>query len=165
MVLTGSPPYLLLVESNPFDVDLVVHHLRRRGFSAPIVVVHDGEEALEYLHYEGRYERREHSNPAVIVLGLSLPKLNGMEVLQRMQSERQLKDIPVLVFTSSASEGDLNQALALGAQAIIEKPTEYEDFKNAIGLITAFWDKNSSGASTKSYLHLQTSILKKAPEP
>ncbi len=104
---TNKADEILLVEDNPDDVELALHALKRNNILNPIVVVRDGQEALEYLFYSGKYEDSQHVNPALILLDLKLPKVDGIEVLRKIKSESTLKKVPVVILTSSKEEKDL----------------------------------------------------------
>ena len=104
-----------------------------------VVVATDGEEALDYLYYRGRYAQRDRENPAVLLLDLKLPKVDGLEVLKQIKSDGQLKLIPVVVLTSSREEKDMVASYQLGVNAYVVKPVEFHEFVNAIKELGAFW--------------------------
>src|SRR5215470_13492783 len=105
---------ILLVEDDSQDVELTMTALAEYNLSNEVVVASDGEEALDYLYYRGKYQRRSGDNPAVLLLDLKLPKVDGMEVLQRIKSDDKLKMVPVVVLTSSREERDMVASYKLG---------------------------------------------------
>jgi DNA-binding response OmpR family regulator len=104
-----------------------------------VVVTRNGEEALDYLYCRGKYESRPSDNPAVMLLDLKLPKVNGLEVLQQVKSDEKLKMIPVVVLTSSREEKDLVTSYKLGVNAYVVKPVDFHEFVNAIKELGVFW--------------------------
>jgi CheY-like chemotaxis protein len=130
---------ILLVEDDPRDVELTLTALRESRIANGVVVVRDGAQALEYLYRRGAYEQREEGNPAVILLDLKLPKVDGLEVLRQIKAEERLKNIPVVMLTSSREEQDLVGSYASGANAYVVKPVEFEDFLEAVRRLGLFW--------------------------
>jgi CheY-like chemotaxis protein len=104
-----------------------------------VVVTRDGEEALDYLYRRGKYTPRSSDNPAVILLDLKLPKIDGLEVLRQVKSDDNLKMIPVVVLTSSREEKDLVSSYKLGVNAYVVKPVDFHEFVNAIKELGVFW--------------------------
>ena len=104
-----------------------------------VVVARDGEEALEYLYRRGKYQDRPNGNPAVTLLDLKLPKLNGFEVLENIRANENLKMIPVVVLTSSNEERDLVRSYKLGVNAYVTKPVDFHEFVNAVKELGIFW--------------------------
>ena len=104
-----------------------------------VVVARDGQQALDYLHCRGEFESRIEENPAVILLDLKLPKVNGLEVLQQIRSDERLKMIPVVVLTSSQEEKDMVRSYALGVNAYVVKPVGFHEFINAVKELGVFW--------------------------
>jgi DNA-binding response OmpR family regulator len=102
-------------------------------------VTHDGEEALDYLYRRGSFATRENGNPAVLLLDLKLPKVDGLEVLQQIKSHDQLRLIPVVVLTSSREETDMVASYQLGVNAYVVKPVDFHEFVNAIKELGIFW--------------------------
>ena len=99
----------------------------------------DGEEALDYLYYRGKFQGRSVENPAVLLLDLKLPKVNGLEVLEKIKSDEALKMIPVVVLTSSREERDMVASYKLGVNAYVVKPVDFHEFVNAIKELGVFW--------------------------
>jgi CheY-like chemotaxis protein len=130
---------ILLVEDDPKDVELTLTALDEYRLANEVVVASDGEQALDYLCCRRRYERRERRNPAVLLLDLKLPKVDGLEVLKYIKSDEQLKLVPVVVLTSSREEQDLVASYRLGVNAYVVKPVDFHQFVNAIKELGAFW--------------------------
>jgi CheY-like chemotaxis protein len=126
---------ILLVEDNPMDVDLTQHAFARRKLANPIEVARDGEEALAYLP---RWEAGA-PLPAVILLDLKLPKVDGLEVLRRLKAHARFQTIPVVVLTSSAEDQDMQTAYQLGANSYIVKPVDFEKFMEVATQIELYW--------------------------
>jgi CheY-like chemotaxis protein len=130
---------ILMVEDDPKDVELTLTALEEYNLSNEVVVTHDGEEALDYLYARGKFQRRSQGNPAVLLLDLKLPKVDGLEVLQRIKSDESLKMIPVVVLTSSREERDMVASYKLGVNAYVVKPVDFHEFVNAIKELGVFW--------------------------
>jgi CheY-like chemotaxis protein len=130
---------VLLVEDNPNDVELTLSALKEARLANEVVVTNDGEQALEYLMRRGRYAGRTTPNPAVILLDLKMPKVDGHEVLRRIRSDPYLRLIPVVVLTSSREEKDLYSSYDKGANSYVVKPVDFEDFISAISKLGVFW--------------------------
>lgn len=130
---------ILLVEDDQKDVELTLAALGEYNLANEVVVVADGEQALDYLYYGGKFARRARENPAVLLLDLKLPKINGLEVLQRIKSDENLKLIPVVVLTSSREEKDMVASYKLGVNAYVVKPVDFHEFVNAVRELGVFW--------------------------
>jgi len=130
---------ILLVEDDPNDVDLTLTALEEYNLANEVVTVRDGAEALDYLYMRGTYGSRPRENPAVLLLDLKLPKVDGLEVLQQIRSDEKLKFIPVVVLTSSREERDMVASYALGVNAYVVKPVDFHEFVNAIRELGVFW--------------------------
>jgi CheY-like chemotaxis protein len=130
---------ILMVEDDPKDVELSLNALEDYHLANEVVVVRDGEEALDYLSCRNAYATRSSGNPAVILLDLKLPKVDGLEVLRQVKSDDKLKLIPVVVLTSSHEEKDLVTSYRLGVNAYVVKPVDFHQFVNAIKELGAFW--------------------------
>jgi hypothetical protein len=126
---------ILLVEDNPMDVDLTLRAFKRRRVTNPVEVARDGEEALAWIP---RWEAGE-PTPAVILLDLKLPRVDGLEVLRQLKSHPTLRVIPVVVLTTSAEHGDVSTAYQLGANSYIVKPVEFEKFMDVSEKIDVYW--------------------------
>jgi CheY-like chemotaxis protein len=130
---------ILMVEDDPRDVELTLTALEEHNLANEVVVTRDGTDALDYLYCRGQYANRPNDNPAVILLDLKLPKLNGVEVLQQIRSDERLKMIPVVVLTSSHEERDMLASYRLGVNAYVVKPVDFHEFVNAVKELGMFW--------------------------
>ena len=130
---------ILLAEDNPHDVELTLEALAEHNLANEVVVVHDGAEALEYLRAEGVYAGRSSGNPAVVLLDLKMPKVDGLEVLKSIKSDDLLKKIPVVMLTSSREESDLVRSYSLGVNSYVVKPVGFQDFIDAVRKVGVFW--------------------------
>jgi DNA-binding response OmpR family regulator len=130
---------ILLIEDDQKDVELTMAALGEYNLANEVFVVTDGEQALDYLYYRGKFMRRARENPAVLLLDLKLPKVNGLEVLQQIKSDENLKLIPVVVLTSSHEEKDVVASYKLGVNAYVVKPVDFHEFVNAIKELGVFW--------------------------
>lgn len=130
---------ILMVEDDPKDVELSLTALEEYNLANEVVVAHDGVEALDYLYCRGEFVGRSKENPAVILLDLKLPNIDGLEVLQQVKSDDNLKLIPVVVLTSSKEEKDMIASYKLGVNAYVVKPVDFHEFVNAIKELGAFW--------------------------
>jgi CheY-like chemotaxis protein len=130
---------ILMVEDDPKDVELTLTALEDYNLANEVVVVHDGEEALDYLYRRGTWATRADDNPAVMLLDLKLPKVDGLEVLRQVKSDETLRLIPVVVLTSSREEKDMVTSYQLGVNAYVVKPVDFHEFVNAIRELGVFW--------------------------
>jgi len=130
---------ILMVEDDPRDVELSLTALEQYNLANEVVVVSDGEEALDYLHRRGKFMARTSGNPAVLLLDLKLPKVDGLEVLQQIRADASLKMIPVVVLTSSHEEKDMVASYKLGVNAYVVKPVDFHEFVNAVKELGVFW--------------------------
>ena len=130
---------ILLVEDNPKDAELTMAALARCQLLNDVTHVRDGVEALEYLRCQGRYEGAMHGGPVVVLLDLKLPKLNGLEVLKEIRTDRALSSTPVVMLTSSREEPDLIRSYELGVNAFVVKPVDFKEFLEAIQGLGMFW--------------------------
>jgi CheY-like chemotaxis protein len=130
---------ILLVEDDLKDIDLTLKALAQYNLANEVVVARDGEEALDYLFHRGAFESRNSENPAVLLLDLKLPQVDGLEVLQQIKSDDQLKVIPVVVLTSSHDEKDVVASYKLGVNAYVVKPVDFHQFVDAIKELGVFW--------------------------
>lgn len=126
---------VLLVEDNPDDVELTLRALKRARLLNPVRVVRDGAEAIEFLYGGARREGR----PRVVLLDLKLPRVSGLEVLERIRREESTRTLPVVVLTSSREEPDIRRAYELGVNSYIVKPVEFEKFVAAVGEVGLYW--------------------------
>src|SRR5262249_25319920 len=130
---------ILLVEDDPKDVELTLTALEEYNLANEVVVVHDGVEALDYLYHRGAFQMRSGENPAVMLLDLKLPLIDGMEVLKQVKADEKLKMIPIVVLTSSREEKDMVASYQLGVNAYVVKPVDFHEFVNAIKELGVFW--------------------------
>jgi DNA-binding response OmpR family regulator len=130
---------ILMVEDDAKDVELTLTALEDYNLANEVIVTRDGEEALDYLYYRGPFNLRTGDNPAVMLLDLKLPKIDGLEVLKQIKSDDNLKMIPVVVLTSSKEEKDMVASYKLGVNAYVVKPVDFHEFVNAIKELGVFW--------------------------
>jgi CheY-like chemotaxis protein len=130
---------ILMVEDDPKDVELTLLALEDYKLANEVVVTRDGEEALDYLYCRGNFTTRTPDNPAVLLLDLKLPKVDGLEVLQQIRSDEKLRMIPVVVLTSSHEERDMVASYKLGVNAYVVKPVDFHEFINAVKELGIFW--------------------------
>ena len=130
---------ILLVEDDPRDVELTLTALDDYKLANEVVVCRDGQEALDYLFGRGKFSGRANENPAVILLDLKLPKVDGLEVLEQIKSDARLRMIPVVMLTSSHEERDMMRSYKLGVNAYVVKPVDFHEFINAVKELGMFW--------------------------
>jgi len=130
---------ILLVEDNPDDVDLTIRALDKRNILNEVVVAHDGAEALDYLFGNGNYAGRDGRLPAVVLLDLKLPKIDGLEVLRRIRASETTKLLPVVILTSSKEERDVIDGYSNGANSYMRKPVDFNQFADAIQYFGLYW--------------------------
>ena len=136
------PPSLkriLLAEDNIHDVELTLSALEEHNLANEVVVVRDGAEALDYLFARGKFAGQTNGLPAVVMLDLKMPKVDGLEVLRQMKSDPNMRRIPVVMITSSREEQDLVRSYELGVNAYVVKPVDFQQFVNSIKQIGFFW--------------------------
>ena len=130
---------ILLVEDNPKDVELSLVALGKSQLANEVVVVRDGADALDYLRSEGAFKGRPQGNPAVVLLDLKLPKVDGLQVLEQIKNDPHLQSIPVVILTASREEKDLLRGYRLGVNAYVVKPVSFKEFIEAIQELGVFW--------------------------
>ncbi|HAF30922.1 MAG TPA: two-component system response regulator [Bacteroidales bacterium] len=131
---------ILIVEDNPNDAELILRSLKKNKLSKDIMVVEDGEEALNYLFRIEKTDQIEMiKNPKVIFLDLKLPKIDGLEVLKCLKSDQQTKIIPVVILTSSKEDPDIKSAYELGANSYVVKPVKFDDFRKTLSHLEMYW--------------------------
>lgn len=136
----NAPGILLLVEDNADDEELTLMAFEQGGITNPVVVARDGVEALDYLFVTGIYRDRPPDNlPALILLDLQLPRINGLEVLQRIKNSPRTQMIPVVILTTSNEQKDLVESYSLGCNSYIQKPVDYDQFLNVIQQLGMYW--------------------------
>lgn len=130
---------ILMVEDDPKDVELTLTALEDYNLANEVVVTRDGQEALDYLYCRGKFHTRPNENPAVILLDLKLPRVDGLEVLQQIKADERLRMIPVVVLTSSHEEKDKMRSYKFGVNAYVVKPVDFHEFVNAVKELGIFW--------------------------
>jgi len=130
---------ILFAEDNPKDVELTLEALADNNLGNRVEVVRDGVEAMEYLRREGKYKLRSPGNPAVAILDIKMPRMDGLEVLRAIRSDPALKMIPVVMLTSSREEQDLIRSYELGINAYVVKPVKFSEFIEAVKHLGVFW--------------------------
>ncbi len=130
---------ILLVEDNPKDIELTLAALAKCQLANDIIVIRDGADALDYLYMRGTHASRTVGDPAVVLLDLKLPKVDGLEVLEKLKSDPQRRQIPVVMLTSSREERDLVKSYELGVNAFVVKPVDFNTFFEAIQDLGMFW--------------------------
>jgi two-component system response regulator len=131
---------ILLVEDNQDDMDLALHALKREKLANNIVVARDGEEALDFLFCRGAFTHRSFDHPPkLVLLDLKLPKVDGMEVLKQVKSDPRTRTIPVVIMTSSKEERDLVAGYNLGANSYIQKPVDFDQFRETVKSVGLYW--------------------------
>ena len=130
---------ILLVEDNPQDAELALKALGNNHLANEVLHVWDGAEALDYMRRSGEYAGRLEGNPAVVLLDLKMPKVDGLEVLRQLKADPLLKMVPVVVMTSSREDRDLSACYELGVNAYVVKPVEFQSFVEAVQQVGAFW--------------------------
>ena len=130
---------ILLAEDNANDLELTLAALREHHLANEVVVVRDGSEALDYLYRRGDFSQRPDVLPALILLDLKMPKVDGLEVLRQVKSDARLKQTPVVMLTSSREESDLVRSYDLGVNGYVVKPVDFTDFMEAVRQIGGFW--------------------------
>ena len=130
---------ILLVEDNPDDEELTIHALKKNNILNKVIVAHDGVEALNYLFAEGDSGADSGLMPEVILLDLKLPRVNGLEVLQRVRANKRTRNLPVVVLTCSKEEQDVINSYKLGANSYILKPVDFVQFSRSIGHLGLYW--------------------------
>jgi CheY-like chemotaxis protein len=131
--------HLLIAEDDPRDLELTMTALEEYSLANKVFVVHDGEEALDYLYCRGKFTRRNTGHPVAVLLDLKMPKVNGLEVLKIVKADAELKTIPIVVLTSSRETPDLIECYKHGVNAYVVKPMDFTEFMKAVKLLGVFW--------------------------
>ena len=131
---------ILIVEDNPDDAELMIRSLKKNKLANNLIVVEDGEQALDYLFCSGKYDGRQGCKPPeLILLDLKLPKVSGLEVLKRIKSDASTRKIPVIIITSSREDPDISAAYDLGANSYVVKPVDFEHFMSTVSQLGIYW--------------------------
>ena len=131
---------ILVVEDNPDDVELTLRAFRKSNVANEVIVVRDGVQALDYLFATGEYAGRDpNALPQVVLLDLNLPRIDGLEVLQRVRAHPRTKLLPVVILTSSTEEQDLVSGYSLGANSYVQKPVDFEQFADSVKQLGLYW--------------------------
>jgi len=130
---------ILLVEDNPKDIELTLAALEHNRLANGVVVARDGVEALDYLHCTGKFSGRERDLPALVLLDLKMPKMDGLEVLRAVKQDHALRSVPIVVLTSSREERDILESYNGGVNAYVVKPVEFEGFLEVVRQLGLFW--------------------------
>jgi len=139
--MTKDVKRILLVEDDQKDIVLTLAALDENHLADEVIVVRDGEQALDYLYRRGNFRLRAGSNPAVVLLDLKLPKVSGLEVLSQVKAEPALKAIPIVMLTSSREEIDVSRSYQRGVNAYVVKPVTFSQFVEALRELGIFWAK------------------------
>lgn len=140
LLMSNQEIEILIIEDNPHDAELTIRSLKKQNLSNKLFHLTDGAEALDYIYGTGKYAgRNTEMKPRVIFLDLKMPKLNGLEVLQRIKSDPELRSIPVVILTSSAEDPDIKRCYELGANSYIVKPVEFENFAKTVSNLGLYW--------------------------
>lgn len=130
---------ILLAEDSAKDVELTLEALADHNLANDVVVVNDGADAIDFLYCQGKFKLRPPANPAVILLDIKMPKVDGLELLRKIRSDEGLKYIPVVILTSSREEKDLVESYRLGVNGYVVKPVNFADFMEAVRQLGVFW--------------------------
>ncbi len=130
---------ILLVEDDEADIELTVTAFKKYNLCNDIDIARDGVEALDYLHRRGEYENRSEHDPVVVLLDLKMPRMGGIEVLEKIKTDSKLKRIPVVVMTSSKEHPDIEKCYDLGVNAYVVKPVNFNEFTDSIKKLGLFW--------------------------
>lgn len=144
---------ILLIEDNPDDIALTLRAFQKNAIANAIVVLRDGEEAIDYLEGRGAYAGRiHHERPMLALLDLKLPKVDGLEVLRHIRGSEITRLLPVVILTTSKEERDLEEGYALGANSYVRKPIEFEEFVRVVGQLGLYWLILNEGPPTQEDL-------------
>jgi CheY-like chemotaxis protein len=130
---------ILLVEDSAHDAEMTMRTLKRRGIANDIAWVRDGVEALDYLFCEGSFAGRDNGLPKLVLLDLKMPRMDGLQVLERMKASEITRNLPVVMLTSSREESDLVRSYALGVNSYIVKPVDFEQFADTVAQVGLYW--------------------------
>jgi CheY-like chemotaxis protein len=137
--MSDNSNFILLAEDDSVVAELIMHGLAQTKQAPHVIHVRDGEDALNFLRSTGRHEHREPGDPAVVLLDVKMPKLDGLEVLRQLKTDERLRMLPVVMLTSSQDERDVHGAYELGANAYVVKPLEFRRFMAVLQELASFW--------------------------
>ena len=137
--MSGPLRPILLAEDNPNDVELTLTALHSLNLANEIIVVHDGAEVMDFLHRRREFSGRPPLHPAVIMLDLKMPRVDGLEALRQIRADPELRMLPIVILTSSREENDLVKGYQLGANAYVVKPVDFDQFISAVSQLGVFW--------------------------
>jgi CheY-like chemotaxis protein len=137
--MTANVKKILLVEDSEQDVELTISALETNHLANQVDIARDGAEALDYLYRRGTFATRPTDHPVVVLLDLKMPKVDGLEVLRQMKADSELRSIPVVMLTSSREEQDLVKSYALGVNAYVVKPVNFQQFVDSVKQLGCFW--------------------------
>lgn len=140
---------ILLVEDNPNDAELTMEAMKEKNLANEVIWLKDGQEALDFLYCQGAYEGRERINPALILLDIKMPRVDGLQVLKKVKSDPTLHTIPVVILTSSREETDLIEGYENGVNAFVVKPVVFGDFLHSVSSLGAFWAVLNEAPTTR----------------
>ena len=130
---------ILLVEDSVADAEMTLRTLKRRGIVNDVAWVRDGVEALEFLNCEGEYAGRPQGNPKLVLLDLKMPRMDGLQVLEKMKQDPRMRAIPVVMMTSSREEGDMLSSYNLGVNSYVVKPVNFDEFAETVAQVGMYW--------------------------
>ena len=136
---------ILLAEDSSADAEMTMRTLRKRGIANRVVWVKDGAEALDYLFSEGAYANRPNGYPKLVLLDLKMPRMDGLQVLQRMKQDARTQTIPVVMMTSSREEGDMFASYKLGVNSFVVKPVDFDSFAETVAEVGMYWMITNQG--------------------
>jgi len=137
--MSPANKFILLAEDDAVVAELVMHSLAAQTPPPRVVHVRDGVEALDFLYQRRQFEKREPGNPTVVLLDLKMPRVDGLEVLRQVKTDRQLKSTPIVMLTSSQDDRDVRESYQLGANAYVVKPVEFRRFASMLQQLELFW--------------------------
>jgi two-component system, response regulator len=138
-MVQGTLRTILLVEDSPFDAEMTIDALREANLANPIVHVEDGEECMDWLYARGAFTGRQGDDPAVVLLDIKMPRMNGLDVLTQMRADERFRRTPVVILSSSREESDLVRSWNLGVNAYVIKPVDVSQFFEAVRTLGQFW--------------------------
>jgi CheY-like chemotaxis protein len=132
-------PPILYAEDNENDIELTLSAFKSNQIKNPLIVVNDGEEVMNFLKYKDVFKNRPKENPVVILMDIKMPKVTGIEALERIKNDPEIKHIPVIMLTASEMERDLVKSYELGVNAYVVKPIDFSEYKETVASIGSFW--------------------------